>query len=145
MRAIGNILGNITGARTESPIETQLYDALMQTRKITLVPDGEEITGSGIFLYTQYQVGKYRADFIIKAYGWADEPRVWPPKRDITLCVECDGAAFHTDLEKDKQRDIYFLDRGIRTIRFTGKEIYANKELCALQVLQAVNGEVWDT
>lgn len=143
-------LGDIAGAAahvmkdTESPIEAMMLKALMRSSKFTLVTQGEA-TGEGYFIYPQKEVGPYRADFIIKAIGYG-VTRVWPPNKSLEIAIECDGEAFHTSgvqLEHDQKRDAYFKERGIRTFRFTGSEIYRAGDLIASDLAAHLHNELW--
>ncbi len=145
MRGIGNILQNISCGEglLESPIEGMFFNALMDSRRFILVKHGEQPQGEGFFIFPQYEVGNFRADFIIKAYGWNNEPRVWPPKRQVTICVECDGAEFHKDKARDKARDAYFKTQGIETIRFTGSTIHKMADWCVKHVIEHLENALW--
>ncbi len=76
-----------------SPIEFQTWQAL---RCFGRMP-----------LYPQYPVGKYWADFANPYFK---------------IAIECDGKAFHTDYEKDRQRDIDFNKMGWEVYRITGAD-----------------------
>lgn len=122
----------------ESPIEVMLMNALLESPHFTLVPPGSEPQGEGMFIYPQKEIGPYRADFIIEAKIYHPRHRVWPPKYKGTFCIEADGHVYHLDKEKDTKRDQYFLDQGIKTLRYTGSEIYNNAEFCA----QCIYGQI---
>jgi very-short-patch-repair endonuclease len=48
---------------------------------------------------------------------------------EVNLIIECDGAEFHLDKEKDARRDAYILaNHGVRTIRLTGSDIVSGGE-----------------
>jgi very-short-patch-repair endonuclease len=66
-----------------------------------------DIRDEGAVLYPQYPVGPYFADFANPKAG---------------VIVECDGAAFHLDKERDERRDKFMRDRGFAVIRMTGSE-----------------------
>lgn len=89
--------------------------------------NAREPVGAGYFLYPQYEIQPYRLDFLIKVRTFNGPIKVWPPRLSLDLCVECDGAEFHTTPEQkayDKRRDNYLLTKGIKTLRLTGTEIY---------------------
>jgi hypothetical protein len=119
---------------SESPIEVLMFEALMRTRKIVLVEGGNP-EGEGLFLYPQQQFGPFRADFLLRVKGYPEVgPKLWPPKLEVSLCIECDGKEFHGSLEaqeRDKRRDAYFASKNIKTVRFSGADIYANADFCA--------------
>lgn len=64
-----------------------------------------EIRANGLPFWPQFPIGPYFADF-------AD------PIKKIVL--ECDGAAFHRDREKDRGRDAYMANLGYSVFRITG-------------------------
>lgn len=65
------------------------------------------IRANGLPLYPQLPIGPFFADF-------AD-----PHKR---IVVECDGAEFHKDIERDRDRDAWMDKRGWVVYRITGRE-----------------------
>ena len=122
---------------TESPIEAMLFKEMMKSGVFVLCRDEDNPTGEGLFIFPQKVVGKYRADFIIRGMGYKPQTRVWPPNIQSTIAVECDGYDFHSSQEQkdyDKNRDAYFLENGIKTIRFTGKEIHKDARRCVNQI-----------
>ncbi len=50
--------------------------------------------------------------------------------------VECDGAPFHVDQERDRVRD---RAAGWEVLRFSGREISRDASLCAGRVARAVD------
>lgn len=58
-------------------------------------------------LYPQYPVGKYFVDF---------------GNPFVKIAVECDGKEFHTDVEKDKERDIKLSKLGWTVFRISGAD-----------------------
>ena len=112
-----DILGYSGVPRT--PIEQELSNAMDQL---------------GLQYKEQVPIGRFTADFVVT-------------KGDTSLVVEADGAAFH-DAETDKQRDREILeDHKIKTLRFTGSEIYLDAAACAQDVenfLQALAAEERD-
>ena len=81
----------------------------------------------------QEKIGRYRADFLV-----IDEADYFPSYK-AQFVVECDGHEWHERTKKqakrDRQRDRWFLARGIPTIRFTGSEIHADASCCAYEVM----------
>ncbi len=81
------------------------------------------------FVYLQTEVGPYRADFFID--DLCGTPRKY-------LAVELDGHDFHERTKeqagRDKRRDRYFAAAGIKVLRFTGSEIFADPVACAEEV-----------
>lgn len=72
----------------------------------------------------QYQIGRYRADFMLSVVDDRDQ--------EHRFVIECDGHDFHEKTKeqaaKDKARDRYMTAHGYRVFRYTGSEIYADKE-----------------
>ena len=64
---------------------------------------------------TQVPIGKYRADIVL----------VGGPSSRGTV-IECDGAAFHRDKEKDRKRTRDIEAEGYTVLRASGSEIYHN-------------------
>lgn len=148
MRSIGEITEGIChlARYIESPIESQLLTKMIRDTRFTLVNDGEH-AGEGLFMYPQRQVGPYRADLIIIGVGYNKPNRVWPPNVEVTMAVECDGEQFHSlpdQIEYDKQRDAYFLERGIKTLRFRGAHIYADASFCIDEIYRAIQQEMFE-
>lgn len=92
-------------------------------------PDASPEMGQ-VYIVPQAKVGIYSVDFLF-VIGTALGPR-W-------LAVECDGHDFHERTKEqakhDKSRDRYMLERGIRVMRFTGSEIWADPDKCVQQAL----------
>lgn len=76
-----------------TPIEHQTWQAI---RCFGAVP-----------LYPQYPVSKYFVDF---------------GNPVVKIAIECDGAEFHQDKEKDRNRDIVLLENGWRVYRISGSD-----------------------
>jgi very-short-patch-repair endonuclease len=70
----------------------------------------------------QEQVGPYRVDFVLEAFG-------------AEVVIEVDGHDFHEKTKKqaahDKRRDRFLTQQGYAVIHFTGSEVWANPFLCA--------------
>jgi very-short-patch-repair endonuclease len=100
-----------------TPIEAQFYDVLAETGLTFSVQP-----------WMQHADRKYRADFLIYYDG-----RV--------VCVELDGHEYHKTKEqrgKDAARDRWLLSRGIRVVRFTGSEVYADADGCVRELLDVI-------
>lgn len=67
----------------------------------------------------QVEIGTYRADFVVSTMG-------------ESFIVECDGHDFHEKTKeqaaRDKKRDRYLQGRGYKVFRFTGSEIWRNRD-----------------
>ncbi|WP_257009461.1 endonuclease domain-containing protein [Bacillus sp. 7884-1] len=83
-------------SKCESPIERQLYDALMLI---------------GYAVPTQIHCGKYRIDLALIG------PRI---------AIECDGKAYHSSPKakaRDRRKDKYLKENGWQVLRFSGRQI----------------------
>lgn len=65
----------------------------------------------------------YFADFLIKGHK---------------IVVECDGENWHTDIEKDSERQRFIENLGYTVIRFTQKQIKENLSACGDEVLRVL-------
>jgi very-short-patch-repair endonuclease len=114
----------------ESPIEgilcTALYRDLGYRRgpgvfDRSIISNLREAAGgtSAGWVFTQHQIGRYRADLLIVAV---------PSTGSVeTLVVECDGKDFHsstTQIADDIERAAEIRRVGYRLIRFSGSDIY---------------------
>lgn len=106
-----------TYEKCESPIE-QLFAAALGAVIMTICPHAQPK------IDTQVRIGKYRADIVITA---RDGGQNW--------VVECDGAEYHTDKEKDDKRTAEIEKHGYRVYRVTGSEIHHNPVALAKEVL----------
>lgn len=127
-----------------SPIEEMMLAALMEqglTAGYALVFMGNHavndrwIQQETVYIHQQAEVGKYRADFLIHDCSVPFEiskPRL--------MAVECDGHDFHektkSQARHDKRRDRFFQSMGIKLLRYTGSEIWADARECAEEVLE---------
>jgi len=71
---------------------------------------------------TQHPLGSYRLDVAL-------------PERKI--CIEVDGRDYHIkpeQVDNDKRRDRVLMRSGWITIRYPGREIYADADACAREV-----------
>ena len=80
----------------------------------------------GIVARTGRTVGAYRLDLAVESAGGR-------------LDVECDGAAFHVDRERDAARDRALEAAGWAVLRFSGREISRDAERCAERVEQELD------
>lgn len=134
----------------ESPIEQFLFIALRLIIKTEdLYEVDPEIIGDDFFLRgveikPQYQIDKYRVDFLV-SYHWIKWGKDREPIQTVkSLIVECDSQAFHERTEKErryeKMRDRYFIKRGYRVFHYTGSEIVKNPIPLAVEILSEVCG-----
>lgn len=81
------------------------------------------------YFTSQYDVLKYRADFLIRIYVKGEF---------IDIAIECDGHDFHErtkeQASKDKKRDRDFAKAGIIVLRFTGSDIFSRLDECADEI-----------
>ena len=148
-------------SQCDSPIETALLDALREesevcvdglafceVRRPTLQQFINDLRSAFADSYlvcgivgSQVRVGNYRVDFLVS-------PHCDPGETPRLIAIECDGHDFHEKTKvqaaSDKSRDRHLLLRhGIRTIRFTGSEIWKNAHACADEIFDLLNAE-WD-
>jgi very-short-patch-repair endonuclease len=95
-----------------SPIEVKLYEAMLL---------------QGLSPAPQYRIDAYYVDFAFP---------------DIRLAVEADGAAYHSEerKERDRRRDGFLRSRGWAVMRFHGTTIYHKADNCAFIVRREVEG-----
>ena len=72
-----------------------------------------DIRAVGAILYPQYPVGRYFVDF---------------GSPTAKVAIECDGAAYHTDAERDAQRQREIESLGWTVYRLGGKACLSNTE-----------------
>ena len=136
----------------ESPIENMLYSALITLFSIEQIGEpepensGDFVVASGYSISPQYEIGKYRVDFLV-SYG-TDIFSI-PEKRtvfntDKELVVECDGTEWHERTEKErryeKKRDRFIQSEGYKIFRYTGKEITDDPFKVAAEIFTQVVG-----
>lgn len=124
----------------ESPIEGDVVAALL-----AMLPDADVVpyatidsmrlfarhSVGGVLVAVQVPAGRYRADIMIAGRGGV-------------VCVECDGASFHSTDEqtnRDAVRDAWFMGQGVRTMRFSGRRITRDVFRCAEEIVAAVGAE----
>lgn len=133
---------------TESPIEAALCCALAaefherawalwQTTSICAHKDIRFNTAD-ILLVPQHPVGRYRVDLMILVRD------VQPTKM---YAIECDGAAYHdhdpAQVQRDRVRDRFLDDQGIRVRRYSGAEITAAPVEKAIDALNFVLNDAY--
>jgi very-short-patch-repair endonuclease len=97
--------------KTESPIERQLYDALVFR---------------GYAVTTQVPCGKYRIDLALVS------PRI---------AIECDGKNFHSSPKaraRDRRKDKCLKVNGWLVLRFSGRRIYREMPKVLKEIEEAV-------
>lgn len=94
----------------DSPLEEQLHGELLRR---------------GVDAQTGVSVAGHRLDLAIDQSG-------------VRLDIECDGAAFHTDRDRDADRDRTIEAEGWMVVRFSGRELGRNLSGCADRVLESL-------
>ena len=94
----------------DSPLEEQLHGELLRR---------------GIDAQTGVSVAGHRLDLAVGQGG-------------VRLDIECDGAAFHTDRDRDAARDRRIQAEGWTVIRFSGRELGRNLSGCVDRVLESL-------
>lgn len=112
----------------ESPIEKAF---LLAIEAFTLISEGFEV-------YPQYQIGKYRVDFLICCSDGNTERK---------LIVELDGHQFHEMNESqrryEKERDRYFQFAGFKVFHYTGRQVIANPFKIVMECIKILISEKW--
>ena len=91
----------------DSPLERDLHAALRER---------------GIEVDPGVEVGPYRLDLAVR-------------RGDAMLDIECDGAPFHNDEERDALRDRVLQDMGWTVVRFSGRRIKHRIDECVREVV----------
>lgn len=130
---------------TESPIEDALLDALQTIgdervrvvdirsldRFLRVLRDDWQ--AKHIFVSPQVNLTGYRID-ILMGVSRGVSPKL--------LAVECDGQQFHranqSQVERDADRDAALLLMGIKTMRFSGKQIFNDQWRCARRAIAMI-------
>ena len=89
-----------------TPIESALWSAIREI---------------GIVMYPQFPIGPFFADFCNPV---------------AKVVIECDGAAWHQDKEKDDRRQKFIEEQGYTVLRITGKQCL--DESYALEFIRSV-------
>lgn len=127
----------------QSPIERLLLAALFAKRGVCEfdlqfrgggTPSARGCVDETVYVYQQGRVGNYATDFLLLDVSVPAElvqPR-W-------MVVECDGHDFHEKTKEqarhDKKRDRFMQSRGIKVLRFTGSEVFADPDAVAEEVI----------
>ena len=135
----------VEGVGIESPIEQMFLVALHVMCKANyervdpepdMTKDGELVLRGGVFITPQFQVGKFKVDFKVKAIGWGQQPVA------RTVLVELDGHAFHDKDQRqrsyEKARDRYLTKMGHRVLHFTGSDVVKDPYRVAHEVLDTL-------
>lgn len=124
-----------------SPIEQFFYinwrNAYSESEDLKLIP--------------QYKIGSFCVDFSIDFLS----PFIFSSQKNDDfifkeiskelpkIAIELDGHKFHEktplQVEKDKKRERFLISQGFTVIRFSGREIIKNAEICVNEVSLLVN------
>ena len=110
LKELASYVARLEASGFDSPLELDLYEALLER---------------GIAPETGVVVGRHRLDLAVS-------------HDNIRLDIECDGAAFHTQREKDAARDRAIEAQGWQVIRFSGRELSRDIEGCVDKVMRLV-------
>lgn len=140
--------------RIESPIERKLVLALLTSdggeyvappERSVCIWEGESretktirhtpwVDLSRMRVDLQMPVGKYRSDIVVTFEELTPAGLV-----SVSVYVEADGHDFHERTKEqarhDKQRDRFYVAKGLTLLRFTGSEIHKSPAKCAVEVL----------
>lgn len=122
----------------ESPIERNMAAALLTANWSDFgidVPqvhfaakDGDNFVPTGpVTLIPQLAFARNRIDIAVFIRSDDDWHRI--------VAIECDGKAYHQDVNADRARDGYYASWGIPTIRFTGTDLRNSPIECADSVV----------
>ena len=94
----------------DSPLEQTLHEALLRR---------------GIPAQTGVVVDGHRLDLAVESNGQR-------------LDIECDGAAFHTDVDRDAARDRAIEAQGWTVLRFSGRRLGSNLDCCVEEIVASL-------
>jgi very-short-patch-repair endonuclease len=96
--------------KAQTPEENQIWFLLRNNK-------------TGVKWRRQVSIGRYITDFYC---------------REKQLAIELDGAQHEEAREYDHERDKYFENAGIRTIRFSNYQIRSHPELVSEEIMKAI-------
>ena len=108
LRALANYAIRLGASGFDSPLELALHEALLK---------------EGVAASTGVVVGQHRLDLAVE-------------RDNVRLGIECDGAAFHTDHDKDTSRDRAVESEGWAVIRFSGRELSRDLDACVNRIIE---------
>lgn len=134
----------LTDGPMTSPIEQIFWIACFlqaasvgnEVNQLHFVGNGKWERARGIHLTPQYQIGKYRADFLLEQIGICPE-EIYRP-----VVIELDGYAFH-DRDKrqrsyEKKRDREIQRAGFKVLHFTGSDVVGDPWRVAYEALEFI-------
>jgi very-short-patch-repair endonuclease len=118
-------------ALCESPVEQLLLDTFVEYG-FSYSHTNKSFTheyDKHISITPQFQVGKYRLDFLVAN-----------KKSKVNIDVEVDGFEYHErtkdQASRDKERDRYMQTGGYLVFRYTGSDVHRHPQKCAAEVLK---------
>ncbi len=144
-----SVFSDIRDQGIESPIEQLLFIALRTVQDLNDIEhdDPEQIDGEwvviGFGIFPQYQIEKYRVDFMIH-FGRKLHNRK-EKYESKSLIVECDSQEFHERTESErryeKERDRFLASKGWKVFHYTGKQIVEAPLKIAKEIIVEVTGQ----
>ena len=107
LRELAAHVDNLAATNFDSPLERDLHAALRE-RCVEAEPGVE--------------VGHYRLDLAVR-------------RGDAMVDIECDGAPFHAEDERDAERDRALRELGWAVVRFSGRRIKYRLDECVREVV----------
>ncbi len=112
LRALAEHVAALAATGFDSPLERDLHAALRE---------------QGVEAEPGVEVGRYRLDMAVR-------------QGDTAVDIECDGAPFHRDDERDAERDRALREMGWAVVRFSGRRIMHRLDECVDEVLRLLGG-----
>ena len=107
LRELATHVDNLAATDFESPLERDIHAALRD---------------QGIEAEPGVVVGRYRLDLVVR-------------RGDAMVDIECDGAPFHSDDERDAERDRALREMGWAVVRFSGRRIKHRLDECVHEIV----------
>ena len=107
LRELAAHVANLAATDFDSPLERDLHAALRER---------------GIEAEPGVEVGRYRLDLAVR-------------RGDAMVDIECDGAPFHGEDERDAERDRALREMGWAVVRFSGRRIKHRLDECVREVV----------
>ena len=113
LHGLANYALRLDASGFDSPLELALHEALLKR---------------GVAARTGVVVGKHRLDLAVERDG-------------VRLDIECDGAAFHTDHERDSARDHAVEAQGWTVMRFSGRALSRDLDACVDAIVDRLSAD----
>ena len=113
LRGLANYALRLDASGFDSPLELALCEALLKR---------------GVAARTGVVVGKHRLDLAVERDG-------------VRLDIECDGAAFHTDHERDSARDHAVEAQGWTVMRLSGRALSRDLDACVDAIVDRLSAD----